>query len=93
MIPGIETIDRQVAIEKAMHAGDEAQAEAIYAEILPAIAFVMQGLGQLLTYGKHIAALRLGIAPSARRIPANLPTEQGIAWATRLAASLGPLPN
>ncbi|MGL6209494.1 MAG: dihydrodipicolinate synthase family protein [Paracoccaceae bacterium] len=92
MIPGIETIDRQVAVEDAMRAGDEAKAEAIYAEILPTIAFVMQGIGQLLTYGKHIAALRLGIAPSARRIPAMTPTEQGIAWANRLAARLGPLP-
>jgi 2-keto-3-deoxy-L-arabinonate dehydratase len=92
MIPGIETIDRQVAVEQAMRNGDEARAEAIYAEILPSIAFVMQGLGQLLTYGKHIAALRLGIAPSARRIPSDIPTERGIAWAERFAASLGPLP-
>ncbi len=92
MIPGIETIDRQVAVERALRSGDEARAEAIYAEILPTIAFVMQGIGQLLTYGKRIAALRLGIAPSARRIPADTPTEQGIAWAERLAASLGPLP-
>jgi 2-keto-3-deoxy-L-arabinonate dehydratase len=92
MIPGIETIDRQVAVERAMRSGDEVRAEAIYAEILPTIAFVMQGLGPLVTYGKHIASLRLGIAPSARRIPANTPTDEGIAWATRLAASLGPLP-
>lgn len=92
MIPGIETIDRQVFVERAMRAGDEAKAEAVYAEILPTIAFVMQGLGQLLTYGKHIAALRLGIAPSARRIPADTPTEHGIAWAERLAMALGPLP-
>lgn len=92
MIPGIETIDRQIAVEQAMRNGDEARAEAIYAEILPSIAFVMQGLGQLLAYGKHIAALRLGIAPSARRVPSDIPTERGIAWAERLAASLGPLP-
>jgi len=92
MIPGIEMIDAQVAVERAMRAGDETLAEAIYAGILPTIAFVMQGIGPLLTYGKLIAALRLGIAPSARRIPANTATEQGVAWATRLAASLGPLP-
>lgn len=92
MIPGIETIDRQVAVERAMRNGDDVRAEAIYAEILPTIAFVMQGLGPLVAYGKHIAALRLGIAPSARRIPANTPTDAGIAWATRLATALGPLP-
>ena len=92
MIPGIETIDRQVAVERAMRAGNEARAEALYAEILPTIAFVMQGLGQLLTYGKLVAALRLGIAPSARRIPSDIATKQGMAWAERLATSLGPLP-
>jgi len=93
MIPGIETLDRQVAVERAMRAGDEVRAEAVYAEILPTITFIMQGIGSLLTYGKHIAALRLGIAPSARRVPADNPTEHGIAWATRLAAALGPLPT
>jgi 4-hydroxy-tetrahydrodipicolinate synthase len=93
MIPGIETIDRQVAVERAMRAGNDTRAEAIYAEILPTITFVMQGLAQLLTYGKHIAARRLGIAPSARRIPADTANDQGIAWADRLAASLGPLPT
>jgi hypothetical protein len=45
-----------------------------------------------LTYGKLIAALRLGLAPGARRIPSDIATDQGVAWAKRLAASLGPLP-
>lgn len=93
MIPGIEMIDAQVAVERAMRDGDEARAEAIYATILPTITFVMQGLATLLTYGKLIAALRLGIAPSTLRLPAMTPTEPGRAWARRLAASLGPLPN
>jgi 2-keto-3-deoxy-L-arabinonate dehydratase len=93
MIPGIETIDLQVAVERAMRAGDEARAEAIYASVLPTISFVMQGLATLVTYGKLIAALRLGITPSARRIPSMIPTHDGIAWARRLAASLGPLPT
>jgi len=93
MMPGIETVDRQVAIGRAMQAGDHDLAESLYRDILPAVTFIMQGLGPFLTYGKLIAALRLGLTPSERRIPADLPTEQGLAWARRMAAALGPLPT
>lgn len=92
MIPGMDTIDLQVAVETAMRAGDQAQAEALYQKMLPAVAFAMQGLAHLVLYGKHIAALRLGLPPSHSRLPADLPTRQGFDWAKRLADSLGPLP-
>ncbi|MDR3471352.1 MAG: dihydrodipicolinate synthase family protein [Devosia sp.] len=92
MIPGLETIDLQVAIEKAMRAGDEPAAEALYRRLLPSVAFIMQGIAHLNLYGKLIAALRLGIAPSANRSPSDIATPQGTAWAERFAAELGPLP-
>jgi 4-hydroxy-tetrahydrodipicolinate synthase len=92
MIPGIETIDRQARVMRAMAEGREAEAEAAYAEILPALVFAMQGLDHFLLYGKAIAAERLGLAPSAARAPAAEPHPQGLAWAHRLAAALGPLP-
>jgi 4-hydroxy-tetrahydrodipicolinate synthase len=92
MIPGTETIDLQVAVERAFRAGDEELAEALYRKLLPAIAFAMQGLNTFLLYGKRIAAERLGIAPSANRIPCDVATPKGIAWAKRFAAELGPLP-
>lgn len=92
MIPGTETIDLQVRIERAMRAGDEAEAEALYRRILPLLSFAMQGLGNFLLYGKLVAAHRLGIAPSASRIPADVATAAGLAWARRLADDLGPLP-
>jgi hypothetical protein len=92
MIPGIETIDVQVAVERAMRAGDEAAAEAAYRRILPALAFAMQGLAHFVLYGKLIAAHRLGIEPSADRAPAAAASAQGAAWARRLADELGPLP-
>ena len=92
MIPGIETVDLQVAVELAMRRGDEAAAEAHYRTLLPAIAFAMQGLAHFVLYGKLIAALRLGLAPSEQRNPSDIPTPQGLAWARRLADELGPLP-
>lgn len=93
MIPGMDSIDLQVAVEKAMRAGEEALAEEIYRRMLPSIAFAMQGLAHLMLYGKTIAALRLGIAPSAARLPSDIPTLHGLAWAERLARDLGPLPT
>ena len=92
MIPGAETIDLQVAVERAWRAGDEGLAEALYRKLLPAIAFAMQGLATFLLYGKWIASERLGIAPSGNRIPCDTATPKGIAWAKRFAAELGPLP-
>ncbi len=92
MIPGTETMDLQVAVERAFRAGDEARAEALYARLLPAVAFIMQGLSTFVLYGKLIAAQRLGLAPSHERIPADTATPAGLAWAQRFAAGLGPLP-
>ena len=92
MIPGTETVDLQVGIERAMRAGNESLAEELYRKLLPAIAFAMQGLGTFLLYGKLIAAERLGIAPSENRIPSDIAPPTGIAWAKRFAAELGPLP-
>ena len=91
MIPGLETIDLQVAVETAMRTGDESGAEALYRRLLPAVAFAMQGLSHFVLYGKLIAALRLGLAPSTLRNPSDTPTRQGLAWAGRLARDLGPL--
>jgi 2-keto-3-deoxy-L-arabinonate dehydratase len=93
MIPGIETIDLQVGVEKAMRAGDEAKAEAFYRQALPALSFVMQGLAHFVLYGKLIAAHRLGLAPSVNRLPSDIATSKGEAWAKRFAAELGPLPG
>ena len=92
MIPGTETIDLQVGIERAMRSGNETLAADLYRKVLPVIAFAMQGLGTFLLYGKLIAAERLGIAPSENRIPSDTATPTGLAWARRFAAELGPLP-
>jgi 2-keto-3-deoxy-L-arabinonate dehydratase len=93
MIPGTETIDRQAAIARAMQSGEEAAAEAMYREILPALVFAMAGVENFVLYGKVLAALRLGIAPGGRRLPSEAPDPRGMAWIARFAAELGPLPS
>ena len=92
MIPGIETIDLQIKIAQAMKRGDEIEAERLYAQLLPIITFIMQGLGPFLLYGKYIAALRLHIRPSELRIPSDRPTKAGLAWCNRFADAIGQLP-
>jgi 4-hydroxy-tetrahydrodipicolinate synthase len=93
MIPGTETIDLQVGIERAMRQGKESLAEELYRKLLPVVAFAMQGLDTFVLYGKLIAALRLGIEPSHDRVPAAAATPTGLSWAKRFAAELGPLPT
>lgn len=92
MIPGIETIDLQVGIERAMRDGDEVDAEALYRRVLPAIAFIMQGISHFVLYGKLLAAERLGLEPSSARLPSDILSSRGLEWTRRFAAELGPLP-
>ncbi|MGI1660647.1 dihydrodipicolinate synthase family protein [Palleronia sp. KMU-117] len=91
MIPGIETIDLQVAVARAMREGDEDRAETLYRRLLPTLAFIMQGVAQFVLYGKLIAAMRLGLEPGTHRLPSSPLSPRGLAWARRLAADLGPL--
>jgi len=91
MIPATDTFDYQVRIYAAMRAGDEAAAEAIYRQVLPAIVFVMQSLDQFLCYGKRIAAWRLGLGEVFDRRPALTPEAFGLDCARRYAQALGPL--
>jgi 4-hydroxy-tetrahydrodipicolinate synthase len=91
MIPATDTVDRQVRVFEKMRAGEEAGAERIYREVLPAIVFVMQSLDTLICYGKRIAALRLGLAEVHDRGPCLAPDAFGLACAGRYAAALGPL--
>ena len=92
MIPGIETVDHLLAIARAWRT-DERLADRLYAELLPVLTFIMQSLSSFLTYGRLIAALRLGIDPGPARVPYEAPTNHGLTWARRMADRLGPLPS
>ena len=90
MIPAPDCFDVQVQAWAAMQAGHEAEAERLYASILPAIVFAMQGVPHLVCYGKRLVAARLGLGPVHDRAPAVLPTPFGLACVRRFAAALGP---
>jgi len=91
MIPACDTFDRQARIFDLLRDGAETDAEAVYREVLPAIVFVMQSLQTLHTYGKRIAAMRLGLNDVVDRAPCLRPNAFGLQCAQRYAAALGPL--
>jgi dihydrodipicolinate synthase/N-acetylneuraminate lyase len=89
LIPAPDCFEAQVAIYDAMRSGDEATAERLYREILPAIVFVMQSVDHLICYGKRLVAARIGITVHDRA-PGLLPNAFGEAAVARFARALGP---
>lgn len=85
-----DCIDYAVAAYEAFRAGDEEGAQEIYCKMLPAVVSTMQGLEDLICYGKRLFALRGGLAVSDRA-PAMRPNATGLAMMERFAADLGPL--
>jgi 4-hydroxy-tetrahydrodipicolinate synthase len=91
MVPAPECFDAQVRIYEALEAGDEAEADRLYREVLPLIVFVMQSIPQFLCYGKRVAARRLGLGEVFDREPCQHPEPLGLAMMERWAGSLPPL--
>ena len=90
LIPAPDCFEAQIAIYEAMRRGDEAEAERLYREILPAIVFVMQSVDHLICYGKRLAAARLGLEVFDRD-PGLAPNDFGLAAVARFAQALGPM--
>lgn len=91
MIVAPDCFDRQVRILDLLRQGQDHEAEALYADTLPTIVFVMQSLDTLICYGKRIAAWRMGLPEVVDRAPALAPTAFGLAAARRFSNHLGPL--
>jgi 4-hydroxy-tetrahydrodipicolinate synthase len=90
LIPAPDCFEAQIAIYDAMRRGDEAEAERLYREILPAIVFVMQSVDHLICYGKRLTAARLGLEVFDRD-PGLAPNDFGLAAVARFARALGPM--
>ena len=90
MIPAPECADIQIRIYELMQAGEEAEAERLYADILPLITFLMQSVDQFLCYGKRLTARRLGLGPVHDREPCQRPTDLGLAILERYGRKLEP---
>ncbi|HYB11048.1 MAG TPA: dihydrodipicolinate synthase family protein [Alphaproteobacteria bacterium] len=92
IIPGGESFDVLVRIFERMSNGgaeNAAQADALYAGLLPLLVFLMESIDTLLVYGKRVLGHRLGIDEVDPRIPYTPPTPFGLATALRYAEALG----
>ena len=84
-----EVIDHAVVTMRHFVEGRPDAAVAAYAELAPAIMFVMQSIETLTCYGKRIFAARAGLSVHDRA-PALRPTAFGLDCVARYAARLGP---
>ncbi|WP_062480985.1 dihydrodipicolinate synthase family protein [Variovorax boronicumulans] len=90
MILAPDCIDHAVVAYEAFRRGDEEAAERAYQAMLPAAVFSMQGIENLLCYGKRLFGARAGI-DIHDRAPALRPVAAGEAMVARFAKALGPL--
>lgn len=84
-----DLIDHSKRLFDLWQSGDQAAAESAYADVLPAIIFMMQSIEHLICYGKRVFGYRTGIE-IFDRTPAIKPTDFGIECAKRWAAKAGP---
>jgi len=89
MILAPDCIDYAVRAYEAFRRDDELAAERVYQDMLPAVVFVMQGIENLLCYGKRLFGARAGL-PIHDRAPALRPVAVGDAMVARFAQTLGP---
>ncbi|QPC94660.1 dihydrodipicolinate synthase family protein [Mesorhizobium sp. INR15] len=92
MILAPDCIDHAVRAYEAFRNGDEDTAQRCYEEMLPAAVFVMQGIENLICYGKRLFGARAGI-DIHDRAPAMRHNATGLAMVERFATRLGRLPQ
>ena len=91
IIPGIETIDKTNEIFRLFNCKKVREADELYSDLLPILCFIMQGIPHFLTYGKMLAARRLGVDFGGFRKPELMPTEFGKQCIKRFTDQLGKL--
>jgi 2-keto-3-deoxy-L-arabinonate dehydratase len=93
LIPAPELLDVMLGIYDRMRGGDEDGAEALYAQALPAVSFIMQGIASLHTYGKRALAARLDLGEVHDRAPFEPPTALGLSILKARMAFAGKWPG
>jgi dihydrodipicolinate synthase/N-acetylneuraminate lyase len=87
LILALDIIDYAVLAYEHFRAGREAEAEAVYARLLPAATFAMKSVESMVGYGKRVFGFRAGIAIHDRA-PSLRPTQFGLEMARKHAERL-----
>ncbi|UVC11743.1 dihydrodipicolinate synthase family protein [Rhizobium sp. TH2] len=87
-----DSIDYAVRAYEFFSDGWDDHAEEAYRQMLPGVVFTMQGIENLLCYGKRLFGVRAGIEIHDRA-PAMRPTATGLDMTNRYAACLGGFPE
>jgi len=91
VIPSPDAVDVEARIYDLYRAGENAEAERLFREILPLLGFLMLSVDHLLCYGKRLTARRIGLGAVHDRIPAQAPRSFGIERMEHWSRNLGPL--
>jgi 4-hydroxy-tetrahydrodipicolinate synthase len=94
IIPGGEAFDILARAFDQMASGTDegiAEAERLYAKVLPLLILLMESMDTFLVYGKPVLGHRLGITEIKPRVPSTPATEFGLRAAKRYAEVLGKL--
>ena len=90
IIPGAETIDRTARIYDCFAAGREAEAAALYGEILPTLVYLEKSINHFVTCSRELLARRLDVPHVHHRLARDV-SPFGLETIRRCAQSLGPL--
>jgi 2-keto-3-deoxy-L-arabinonate dehydratase len=83
-----DLVDLSAGVMQLHDAGETQKAAALYAEIVPAITFIMASIEHFICYGKRLFALRSGLQVHDRS-PALRPTHEGLAAVQGFAEAMG----
>ena len=89
MIPSVESCVQQVRLFELLAAGEEDEAQALYARLAPLIVFLMQSVPTFICYGKRLTARQIGLDVVHDRPPSLFATTFGRASAARHARYAG----
>ena len=91
VIPSPDAVDVEARIYNLYRAGEHAEAEREFKEILPLLTFLMISLEHLMCYGKRLTARRIGLEKVYDRTPAQAPTAFGLEVLDNWSRHLGKL--
>ncbi|MBT3171439.1 MAG: dihydrodipicolinate synthase family protein [Rhodospirillaceae bacterium] len=90
LIPGFETFDRLALLFDHLGEGRDAEADALYQSIEPALVFMLKSINHFVTYSREVSARRLALPEIHHRLGVDV-TPLGQRLIEKIALQFGPL--